>query len=148
MPHAVIDPPAQAHLRHEPDREQHRAQSFRQQRTQEDQLHEGDEPAQSVIADAVHHDLSLPQSQPFPQQEEEQRSNGHKAQSAGLDQENDDDLSEGGPVSSGILGHQSRYAGGGGRGEQGVQEGGAAGGVTGGGQHQQPRSQRNHNKEA
>ena len=78
----------------------------------------------------------------------EQRGNGHESQAAHLDKQNDDRLSENGPVGARVLGHKARDAGGGGGGEERVQKGCAAGIQAGDGQHQQPRSQQDHDEKA
>ena len=148
VPDPVIDAPAQAVLPREADGQQRRAGALHQQRAQEDEADKGHDAAQLVVADAVHHHLPLPQAQPPAQQQGEEGGDGHKAQAADLDEGDNDQLAEGGPVGARVPHHQARHAGGGGSGKEGVAEGRAAGSPAGDGQHQQRGAGQYHDEKA
>lgn len=64
------------------------------------------------------------ESDPVGEYQSDERGHRHDPESAGLDQREDDALSEPGPVDGGVDDDQSGQAHGGGRGEQGLDDGG------------------------
>ena len=146
MPYSIVNSPLQAKILHKAQGQQHRSQALHQQCTEKDPLNEGDDAAELVVTDALHHHLPLPQAQPPPQQQHKQRGNGHKAQAAHLDHGNDYDLAKHTPVGTGILYHQAGNAGSRGSRKQGVSKGSTSGNLGGKRQHQQKCPHQNDNE--
>ena len=74
------------------------------------------------VARRLHQHLAVIQAHPLADGKGNQGDDGHKAQTAQLDQKQYDDLPEGRPAGEGVADDQTRHAGGAGGGEQRVKE--------------------------
>ena len=132
----------------EPDGEQRRPGQLRDGGAGHDDPGQGKDLPHVGDVDALTHDGAAAKTDPPPHEQKEEGGDGHKAQSADLDQQDDHHLAERGPLGGRVPQHQTRDAGGGGGGEQRLDQRG--GGAVGAGnrQHEQQRAQRDHDKVA
>ena len=139
MEHAVPQRPAEAELRQEAEKQDQRAHALDRGRAAQDVAHEAHDAAVGVAAQRLGQHHALPQADPAPQREEKQAGDGHEAETADLDEQQDHHLAEHRPVRTGIDADEARDAGRGGRGEQARQKRRRPAGPCRGGQTQQPR---------
>ena len=139
MEHAVPQRPAEAELRQEAEKQDQRAHALDRGRAAQDVAHEAHDAAVGVAAQRLGQHHALPQTDPAPQRKEEQAGDGHEAETADLDEQQDHHLAEHRPVRTGIDADEARDAGRGGRGEQARQKRRRPAGPCRGGQTQQPR---------
>ena len=115
MEHPVPQRAAKAKLRQEAEKQDERARALDRGRAAQDIADEAHKTAVAVGAERLRDHHALPQADLTPQGEEEQTGDGHKAEAADLDQDQDHGLPEHGPVRAGIDADEARHAGSGGR---------------------------------
>ena len=125
-----------------------RAQQFRKKGHFQNEAGQPDDTAHFRSGNGFLYGGALHQTDPPPGENGKERRHGDDAQAADLDQQENDNLAEDGPVGAGVLDHQSRDANRGGGGKQRVQKGGGFPGGGGKRQHQQPGSSQNNPREA
>ena len=148
MEHPVPNALPQAELRAEPQGQQQSPHALNDQGRAEDKARHADDAAHLGRGDGLLHHPALLEADPPSGEDEEGHGHRHHAHAADLDQQQDHRLSESGPVSHGIVNHQSGHAGGGGGGEQRIQKIGAARRPGGPGEHQQQRAPKNQQQKA
>ena len=108
-----------------------------------DPADQGDDPADREVSLRLHQDILIVQTHPFAEHQIEQRNDGHKAEPAELDQDEDHDLAEETPSESGVERNQTGHAGRGRRGEQAVDVGVRRPGRRREGETQERRTEQN-----
>ena len=106
--------PAEGHPETKPDGQQHRTGSLHNQCPEQNLFDHGDNITQILYAKALGHDQPLFQANPALHQHEKQGQNGHKAQTANLNQAEHHNMAKGGPVGACIHQRQPGDAGAGG----------------------------------
>ena len=137
MEHGIPQPPAPAQLGHEAEGQQGRPGALDGGGAPEDIAQEDVDVAETLRADALQHKVPLAQADLPPQQHGGHQHHGHIAQPPHLDEHQQDELAQAVELGPGVLRHQPGDAGGGGGGEQAVQEGQGAACPVGEGQGQQ-----------
>ena len=147
MKYAIVTSAAPAKFRHKPDCKQNSSHALQQQSAFYDQLCQPDNTGQLQRIDTLLQQLPLPQADLSPDIDRKEHTNGHKAQTACLNQQQDHHLPEQTPVPIRIHHHQSCHAGGTGGRKQSIQKPGCFSSCRTG-QHQKQCSCNNNQKKS
>ena len=112
MENTEINSPQHPEFRHKPERKKNRARHLYNTGTDKRLTHQSDHAAHLAGIHALLKDSPCFQGNFLIQEHGEKHANGHKAQSAHLNHEQDDTLSEHTPVGSGIHHNKACHAGG------------------------------------
>ena len=111
-----------AEIRHKADGKQDRAGKFENESEGHDTADQIADAGEGEVARRLHQHLAVIQAHPLADGEGDQGDDGHEAQTAQLDQKQNNDLPEGRPAGEGVADDQTRHAGGAGGGKQRVKE--------------------------
>ena len=142
-----IQSSAPAEFRNKADCQKQRSHTLKNKGKGDDPANQAADAPQRYIACRLHQHLTVIQSHPSAEGGGNQRKDGHEAQAAKLDEEQNDKLSENRPAGIGVAHHQSGYAGGAGGSKQRIEKAGGFS-LVGNRQAQQPCAHENHKEKA
>ena len=117
MKYAVPQSFSKAELRQETNKQDKRACTFDRSRATQDVAHKTHNAAIAVAAKRLRQNHAFPQTDLPAKRKEKQARDGHKSETADLDEQEDDNLTEHGPMGSGVNTDKACDAGRGGCGE-------------------------------
>ena len=147
MEHAVPQRSSKPKLRQKAEEQNERAHAFNCGCAPQDIAHEAHDTAVAVAAEGLRQNHALPQADLTAEGKEKQTRDGHKAEAADLNEQQNDDLTEHGPVRPGVDADEARHAGRRGRGEQARQKRRGFAGTRRGGQAQKAGAEQNNAQE-
>ena len=122
MEHAVPQRSSKPKLRQKAEEQNERAHAFNRGCAPQDIAHEAHDTAVAVAAEGLRQNHALPQADLTTEGKEKQTRDGHKAEAADLNEQQNDGLTEHGPVRPGVDADEACDAGRGGRSEQARQK--------------------------
>ena len=145
--HAVPQSLSEAELRQEAEKQNERPRPLDCGCAAQDIAHKAHDAAVAVAAEGLCQHHALPQADLAAEREEKQTRDGHKAETADLNEQENDDLAEHSPVRPSVDADEARHAGRGGRGEQARQKRRGFAGARCGGQAQKTRAEQDDEEE-